>query len=402
MIATIVLAAIPAFVQLSLTDAQSRVVANSVDVQTALAAARQKNAALQIARTGAIPHLFGDYALSPQASANNLYEVEQHFLTVGADISINDVLAASPQTQAAAADLLAAQREADAATLHARETATKLYFTALQTIAVQVQRQNDLTGARRDRSAAELRYRTGEAPQIDVVRADVSVAQAKANFARAQADRADAAEALASAAAIAPDALGATGGSVAPLALPLDETRATARALAMRPELASLLATIDARRADVATARQSALPTATLSGGYARGVDTELPVQGPAVTAHVDLPLASGAGARTSSALAQVEIARAQLVDERRTIALEVSSAVRDARAQAAALRAALVARDEAARALAAVQTGYREGASSSLDVADARRTYEQAAIDALVAQYQQAQALAILEVIVP
>lgn len=398
----IVLAVIPAFAQLSLADAQSSVVANSVDVQTAMATVRQKDAALQVARTGGIPHLFGDYTLSPQASANNTYTVEQHLITVGADVSINDLLAVSPQTQAAAADLIAAQRDADGATLRARETATKLYFTALQTIAVQLQRQNDLNGARRDRSAAGLRYRSGEAPQIDVVRADVSVAQAQAALVRAQADRADAAEALASAAAIAPESLATVGGSVPALAFSLDEARATQRALAMRPELASLLATIDARRADVTAARQSGFPTTTVSGGYARGVDSELPVQGPSVTAHVDLPIASGSGARTSSAQAQVEIAHAQLVDERRTIALEVSSAVRDARAQAAALRAAMAAREEAARALAAVQTGYREGASSSLDVADARRTYEQAAIDALVAQYQQAQALATLEVIVP
>ncbi|MBV9333328.1 MAG: hypothetical protein JO146_04925, partial [Candidatus Eremiobacteraeota bacterium] len=48
------------------------------------------------------------------------------------------------------------------------------------------------------------------------------------------------------------------------------------------------------------------------------------------------------------------------------------------------------------------VEIGYREGASSSLDVADARRTYAQASADALVAEYQHALAVAIVEVIVP
>ncbi|MBV8723022.1 MAG: hypothetical protein JO277_12785, partial [Candidatus Eremiobacteraeota bacterium] len=46
----LVLAAIPAFAQLSLADAQARTVANDVDVQTAIAAVRQKDAALALAR----------------------------------------------------------------------------------------------------------------------------------------------------------------------------------------------------------------------------------------------------------------------------------------------------------------------------------------------------------------
>ncbi len=401
-LATILLAAIPAFAHLLLADAQSRVVANSVEVQTALATVRQKNAALQLTRAMGIPHLFGDYSLSPQASANNTYSVEQHLITVGADLSINDLLAAAPQTRAAAADLLAAQRDAGAAILRARVTATRLYFAALQAIATQAVREADVSGAQRDRHAARLRYRTGEAPQIDIVRADVTLAHAQAALVRAQADRADAVDALASATAVPRDSLATLGGTVATTAPPLDEARATQRALALRPELTSLLATIEARSADVTAARQSGIPAATISGGYARGVDSELPVQGPSVAAHLDIRLASGAGARTYSAEAQVDIARAQLLDERRTIALQVSSAVRDARAQTAALRGANAARNEAARALSAVQTGYREGASSSLDVAIARSTYEQAALDALVAQYQQAQSLATLEVIVP
>jgi outer membrane protein TolC len=51
---------------------------------------------------------------------------------------------------------------------------------------------------------------------------------------------------------------------------------------------------------------------------------------------------------------------------------------------------------------LSAVELGYREGASTSLDIADARRTYQQATVDALVAEYQRALAFAVLQVIVP
>jgi outer membrane protein TolC len=120
------------------------------------------------------------------------------------------------------------------------------------------------------------------------------------------------------------------------------------------------------------------------------------------VAAHLDFPLASGSGARVESAQAQADAAAAQLVDARRRIALEVASAVRDLRADGVATQAADRARDEAARALSAVELGYREGASTSLDIADARRTYQQATVDALVAEYQRALAFAVLQVIVP
>jgi outer membrane protein, heavy metal efflux system len=402
-VAGIILAAIPAFAQLSLADAQQRAVANNVDVQIAVTTVRQREAALALARAGGIPHLTGDYFLGPQAGPFNVSTVAEHYVAVGAGISVNDLLAASSATRAAAGDLLAAQRDADAAILQARENAAKLYFAALQALAAERIRADAVSGAQRDRAAAELRARAGESPNLDVVRADVTLEQARADLVRAQADRADAVDALASATGLDPAALAALTGSTSPPGtVLLDERRAVVRALATRPELAALLATIDARTADVAGAKQSRVPTATLDGGYQKGVDSGVPVQGATVTAHIEVPLAATSGSRISAAQAQVDAARAQLVDERRTISLDVAGAVRDARADDVATQAADQARDEAGRALAAVELGYREGASSSLELAEARRTFEEAALDALVAEYQQALALAIVEVIVP
>jgi outer membrane protein TolC len=402
-VAGIILAAIPAFAQLSLADAQQRAVANNVDVQVAVTTVREREAALASARVGGIPHLTGDYFLGPQAGPFNISTVAQHYIAVGAGISINDLLAASSATRAAAGDLLAAQRNADAAILQARENAAKLYFAALQALAVERIRADAVTGAQRDRAAAELRARAGESPNLDVVRADVTLEQARADLVRAQADRADAVDALASATGLDPTVLGALTPSGSPSGtVVFDQRNAVARALATRPELAALLATIDARAADVTGAKQSRVPTATLDGGFQKGVDSGIPVQGATVTAHVEVPLAATSGNRISAAQAQVDAARAQLVDERRTISLDVASAVRDARADDVAVQAADQARDEASRALAAVELGYREGASSSLEVAEAHRTYEEAALNALLAEYQRALALAIVEVIVP
>jgi outer membrane protein TolC len=401
-IAGMLLAAIPAFAALSLSDSEQRGAANNVQVQTALATVRQREATLHIARATGIPHFAADYSLAPQAGPANAGTVEQHFVSVGLGISINDIFAASDAVRAASAELLVAQRNADAAVIAARESTAKLYFAALQAIAIERLRGDSVAGAQRDRAAADLRVRSGESPRLDVVRADVTLAQARADLVRAQADRADAVDALASATSLEPSRLSTL--TVAPsliTALP-SETRAVARALAMRPEVSALLATIEARAADVAGARRSAIPNATIQGGYQRGVDTGIPVQGPQVTAHLDVPLAPTGRDKVIVAQSQVDVARVQLLEERRTLTLEIQSAIRDARAADAAAQAAERGRDEAKRALDAVEVGYREGASSSLDVADARRTYEQASVDALTAEYRRALSFAILEVIVP
>jgi outer membrane protein TolC len=402
MLLGVVFAAIPAFAGLSLFDAEQRATVNSVDVQTAVATARQRQATLSIARHTGIPHVVGDYSLAPQANAANNGTVEQHFISVGVGISINDLLAQSGAVRVAANELLAAQRNADAAVLAARLNGARLYFAALQAVAIERVRADAIAGAQLDRDAASLRARSGESPALDVVRADVTLAQARADFARAQADRADAVEALASATALSSDLL-ATMTTARSLTTRLpDERSAVARALAVRPEVSALLATIAARINDVANARRLGIPTATLQGGYQTGVDTGIPVQGPQVVAHVELPLGSPARDQMAAAQALLDVARAQLIEERRTLTLAIDSAIRDARADDAAAQAAQRSRDEAQRALTAVEIGYREGASSSLDIADARRTFEQASVDALVAEYRRELAYAILEVIVP
>jgi outer membrane protein TolC len=410
-VAACALAAVPGFAQLSADDAVTRVVANSASVAGAQATVRQRQSELRLARLGGIPHLTGDYSLSPQAAPTGSATVEQHFVTIGAGISINDLLATAGATRVAAADLLSAERDADSARLQARETAIRLYFAALEAIAIESVRADALRGAERSRTAAEIRSLAGEAPRLDVLRAGVTVAQAQADLVQAQADRANAVDALASAAAVDASTLihmqrtaqaGTAAGAGSSPAPVLDERRAVARALASRPELAALLASIDARAASVGLARSSGWPTTTVAGGYQRGVDTAIPVQGPQAAVHVDLAIAPGTSDRVAIAQAQVDAARAQLLEQRRTIALDVAAAVRSARADQTAERAADRARDQARRALAAVELGYREGASSSLDVAEAQRTSVQTSVDALVARYRTAQAFAILQAIAP
>lgn len=394
-----VVAALPVFSQFPLTDAIARAIANSAQVAGAQATVREREADLRLARLGGIPHVTADYSLSPQSDQSGTATVEQHFITVGAGISVNDIFATSSTTREAAAELVAAQREADASALRARTSAIELYFGALSAIAVARVREGAVAGAKRELRAAQIRARAGEAPHLDALRAEVTLAQAQADSARAAADRANAVDALASATNV--DTAAFQSLSEAPPETPapeLDERRAVERAFANRPELAALLASLDARTEAIGLARAGAMPVATLTGGYQAGVDTGVPVHGPQVAVHVDVPLASGAGDRVAAARAQADAVRAQLAEARRTIALDVAAAVRTARAADAALSAAVRARDEALRALSAVELGYREGASSSLDVDLARHTYVQASVDALVANYQRAQTRALLE----
>jgi outer membrane protein TolC len=394
-----VVTALSVFSQVSLSDAIARTIANSAQVALARAAMREREADLRLARLGGIPHVTADYALSPQSGQSGTATVEQHFVTVGAGISINDILTNSATTREAAAELAAAQREAEASALRARASAIGLYFAALSAIAVAGVRDDAVAGARRELRAAQLRASVGEAPRIDALRAEVMLAQAQADSARADADRANAVDALASSTGVDPaDLASLRDVRFEPPAVALDERQAVARALANRPEFGALLAFLDARTDDITLARAAGLPSATAGGGYQAGVDTGVPVHGAQAAVHVDLPLASGAGDRLAAARAQADAVRAQLAEERRTIALDVAAAVRTARAADTALAAVLRACERARRALSAVEIGYREGASSSLDVDVARRTYVQASIDALVANYQRAQARALLE----
>lgn len=396
-----VAAAVPAFAHLTLADAISKTIANDAAVAQAQATVRERQAELRLARLGGIPHFNADYSLSPQAAPTGSATVEQHFIAVGAGVALADVLAASPAIRQAAAELVSAQRAEDASVLQARTSAIGLFFSALRTAAVATVRRDAVRGAQRELTAARMRAGVGEAPHLDIVRADVTLAQAQADLAQADADRDDALDALASAANLPAGAL-TLGGRLAPPPAPPDRQRAVERALAARPELAALSAAIAARVDGVELARRAGWPAVTVSGGFQSGVDTAVPVHGPEAAVHLDLPLAGGNGDRIDAAQAQADAVRAQLAEQQRAIALSVSSAIRDALAAAAAQTAAERARDEAGRALAAVELGYREGASSSLDVDLARRTYVQTSVDALVAEYRRAQTAALVEVLVP
>lgn len=375
-------------VVLFLTDAQQRALEHAPDVRAAQATVEERSALYAAARAGGAPHAFVNYAQSPQAGNDNT-TVEQRITTIGAAFNLTDVASASPLSLQAAADLRSAQAALRAAQRNERTKTIGLYTDYLRTREVFRLRALLLTYAQADESAARKRFTAGDVPRLDVVRASVASEKARADLAAARADYANASFALSL----------ETGVTQADLQLPqFDVLRgsypplgnvdaAVTRALASRGEVTGAKADVSSEEAAIIAARKAAAPALTAQIGYAGGLDTGIAVHGPAATLNVDFPLSSQAQDRVQAEEARLREAQARYESAQRAVALEVSAALQNYAAQRDASAATARARAEAQQEVQATQTGYRNGASSSLDVIDARRTFAQAAIDDITAQ---------------
>jgi outer membrane protein TolC len=283
-------------------------------------------------------------------------------------------------------DLLEAQRAE-------RIKTSGQYYSALKAFAAVQIRKAELAGAHADLHAAHLRFKAGDAPKLDVVRAQVAVAQAQSALAAAQVDYENAQNALAI-------ETGATVQSLAMLSTaqfaadpPTDPNRAVTRALALRSDLASAQQLERAEQAAVAVAERGRLPGVSVSAGYTSGMDSGVAVHGPSANVNVVFPLSNEARAKADAERARLAQAHYKVEAIRRQILVDVSAAARTYAESLQATRSASRARIAAQQQLRATETGYRSGASSSLDVEVARRTYVSAALDELNAVYAQAEA---------
>lgn len=403
MIHALILAAASTFMSLSLAQAQNAAVAQSPEV----IAARERvaeNAALLAAARGAFgPAATVNYAQAPQGTTNAAglpQTIEQHLTTVGGQVTLGDLLAYSPAVAQAAANLAGAQFDFVAAQQTERTKVTGIYYDALRAVATAQTRADALGAAQADRRAAQIRFDAGDAPRLDVVRADVAVARAIADLETATATKSNAIEALAIETAQSAQSLSSPVAQTSLPEGPVSVDSAVARALVRRPEIASAQAAVRAEAASVRVAERGILPTLTASAGYTHGVDSGITVRGPSANVQLTIPVSGAAGSRASAERARLAQAQAKLAGTQRQISLEVSAAVRTYQAGVRALAAATQARVQAQAELSAITTGYRSGASSSLEVSAARQTYVQAALDELTAYYAQAQARATLDVL--
>lgn len=389
------------FTGLSLQSAQANALARSPDVAAATSKVTEEQAMFDAARASYGPALMTNYALAPQGGPNNA-TVAQRMTTVGAQVTLGDLIAYSPLVAQANAALRAAQSDLANVRRDERVNVISLYFAALSASGTLDARRVALTGARADLRAARLRFKSGDVPRLDVVRAEVAVAQAQADLSRAQADADNALSALSIETGVPVKQLViASTQSSPPPAFAGDAASAVRQALAHRPEIASARANVAAEEHAVAVARRGGLPVVSVSGGYTSGVDSGVKVAGPSLTVNAALPIGGAAADRVRAEEARLAQAQAQLAKLKRQIETNVAAAVRTYTAQTAALAAAQRALAQARAELTAVETGYRSGASSSLDVATARATYVQALVSETAALYSQSQARATLDLLI-
>jgi cobalt-zinc-cadmium efflux system outer membrane protein len=390
------------FQQLPLPLALVDGVANSPDVLQAQERVRENQALLAIARAAVFPQAQFNYAQVPQGGPSNTI-LSQRLTTVGGSITLGDVLAYEPAVRQAEATLQGAQFDLLAAQRTERATVTKFYYMALRAIATEHLRLQLMTQAQSGERTAQQRFTAGDAPRLDVIRARVASAQAQADLDQARVERANAVEALSIETGLPVAALRTlepNHAATAP-AMPVlssDPQQAVALALHTRGDVASAQAAVEAATAAVQVAARGVLPAVVVSAGYTGGTDSGVLVHGPSANVTASLPLSNVAHDRIEAERARLAQAQAKRESIRRQVTLDVGAAARAYSASEAATQAATSARTAAEAELRATETGYRSGASSSLDVADAQRTYVQAAIEELDAIYAQAQARATLE----
>jgi CzcA family heavy metal efflux pump len=384
-----------AFAGLSLEDAERAALANSPDIAQAAGTLEFARAGLAQARAanGLAANLA--YAEAPQGATNA--QIASRITSSTLQLTLGDLLAYGPAVSSALASERSAEADVAAAGRAERIRTIGLYFAALKARAVAAARESALALARAQLDAANKRFHAGDAPYLDVLRAQVQVARAQADLALAKASDANASDALqreTGTASLPPVASEPV--PQAPAATLAPQT-AVAAAEQARSDLRSAREAVLAAQASVNAARRAAFPALTLSGGYNTGVDSGTKIAGPTLGLQLSLPLSAPARGKVEAQRALLAQARAKVASLTRALDLEVAAAARNAAASVEAERASgdalRFARDE----LNATDLGYRNGASSSLEVSVARSAYEQSLLDALSTTYDRVAAQATL-----
>jgi multidrug efflux pump subunit AcrB/outer membrane protein TolC len=374
---------IAVFTGLSADAAQTAALRASPDVHAAAARLEQNRYAYLLARSGAAPSFFATYAQVPQGNPPGP-NITSRQVTAELQWTLGDYLGFGATTQAAALTYASSQADYAAASASERVKVIGLYYDALKARGVAATQQGALALATAQRDAATVRVNAGDAPRLDVVRADVAVARAQADLEAAVAADANATEALQTETGVAADALATTVPAPLPATTPALTNPAAVVDLARhrRPEIRSAELIAQAADAAMRGAQASGGPLITVNAGYLLGTDSDVPVHAPAIGASVTSPLSGAAHDRVAIALAKAAEAKATAASVEREIVLDAAASARNLGAAERAAAATTRARASAEIELHATEVGYRNGASSSLEVTTARATYAQAAID--------------------
>lgn len=296
--------------------------------------------------------------------------------------------------------LTAAQARFEAARLElAGQVGTAFYDLLRQRALLQIARATEAEAVRQYVDAGK-RFKLGDAPELDVTRARVPVANARAAEFSAL-----------NALAVARATLNVLIGQ--PLDAPLDVQdvplaatqldltleAARTRAIAFSPSVRAADATVRANETALQIAKRSRDPVLALQGSDIRSNDKTGFSRLDSVQATISIPLSDGglSKAQRQAAQAALEQARAQAQVARQTTLLAVSAAYLTAQSSQKQLGAALEARDVAQTAYDKTARGYRLGLFPLADVLTAGNELRQARTAYAQALYEAANAVSTL-----
>ena len=326
-----------------------------------------------------IPVPFVSYSSVPQSGP--MGTIAQVTRTVGATVSLSDLLSRGTVLAARDAQIAQATQTLAVALRDERLRIIAMFNDALGAQAI-YRLRHDLVGAwQRDAKAAAVRVRSGDSPELDVVRADVALSGAQADEAVAYAVMQNANDALQA-------ETGVSLLSLQSLVVPPLPAMPTVATHPCDTQVLAAQAALRAAQDEVSVVRAQFGLAIDASAGASRGFDGGAPVSGPSVNFTLAVPISGVTSSRLRAALAAENLAMAQLASAVSDAALRLRAAEQTERSAERAFRASQRAVVLAQRELRAVQIGYAHGASSSLEIVDARKTVAQTRIDFITRTY--------------
>ena len=291
------------------------------------------------------------------------------------------------------------QRELETLSFNVAQT----YYTALQAQATVQVDQQLVKLNQANEALVNAQVRTGVAPRVDLVTAHVPTVQAQATLITAQGAELSAFGAFANQLGLEPNTLvrpinntPANPASTLITVLPYDQS--VARALVLRPDYLSAQNAVLAAQYNVQVQRSGYFPTLTGAASYGTASTT---VNGTnyqpnsSVGLSLSIPLYDQGvtRAQTEQAVAQLDLASAQLSQTKLGVELNVQQALVTLLSDQAAVTQTLAALQSAQESLRATQAQYRAGVTNLFSLLQAQTNLTSAETSELTAVYTLRQA---------
>ena len=274
---------------------------------------------------------------------------------------------------------------------------TGAYFDLLRKQAVGEIARETRTQAERQLSEITKRFRAGDVPELDTLRAQVPVATAQSGEYQAESDLAVARQTLNSLLGRplpSPLRLADSGiESLVATALPYTPDQAREKALAASPDIRAADAAVRAAQAALASARRFRDPAVSIQAIDTRSNDKTGFSRDDTIQASVTIPLSDGGlgRAQVKEAEAALVLAQAQTRIARRTVETSVAAAYLTWESRRRQIQSARVARDIAVITYEKTTKGYQAGLFSLSDLLNTQTVLTQARLAYTQALYDTA-----------